>query len=289
MTKHLSTALNHVRRSPYQAIAAIGISTLTFFIATIFSAVALGSSVILQYFETRPQVTAFFENNAPEQRINEVKSKLENSGLAAAIRYVSQDEALNIYREQNKDDPLLLEMVTASILPASLEIEAKDPASLADIATLLDSEAQVEEVLFQEDIVEALTTWTRSIRAIGLFMVGTFALLALVVILVIISMKISMKKDEIEILNLIGATRGYIRAPFLLEGIIYGAVGAFMGWIMTFICLLYSTPFLVTFLAGLPVLPIPVWFYASLLAGSLAAGLILGSLASLIAVKRFLK
>ena len=287
--KHIKIALTHIRRAPYQAIAAIGICAITFFLASVFAVVAVGSSAILRYFETRPQVTVFFKDETTPSQVSDLEAKVKASGLATDIKYVSKEEALAIYREQNKNDPLLLEMVTASILPASLEIQARDPQALKQIADQVSSDPTVEEVLFQEDIVAALISWTKFIRIVGISFVSTFVVLSLVIILVIIGMKIATKKDEIEILYLIGATNWYIRAPFLFEGLFYGLTGAVFAWLATLIVLLYSTPFLVTFLAGLPLLPIPLWFYSALLVGTLLAGLILGAIGSLLAVRRYLK
>ncbi len=289
MIKHFKTALQHITRAPYQAFAAIGICTITFYFASVFAVVAVGSTVLLQYFETRPQVTAFFKNEANMDQINAVKAKLEASGLASNIKYVSQEEALSIYREQNQKDPLLLEMVTADILPASLEIEANNPEALKQLAGIVKTEPIIDEVLFQEDIVSALTTWTKAVRTVGFFLISTFGILTLVIILVIIGMKIALKREEIEILTLIGATRGYIRMPFIFEGLIYGLVGAFMAWVFTLITILYSIPFLVTFLAGLPLLPIPIWFYVTILISVMSFGAVLGTLGSFMAVRRYLE
>lgn len=66
---------------------------------------AVGSQKILQFFETRPQVTAFFKDEATEGQINELKSRLLATGKIKEIKYVSKEEALKIYQEQNKNDP----------------------------------------------------------------------------------------------------------------------------------------------------------------------------------------
>lgn len=120
--KHVRTTWQHIRRSPYQALAAIGVMTLTFFVTAIFIFIASGSEVVLHWLETRPQVTGFFKEEVTAAQVDSLKDELNRTGMIADIKYVSKEEALAIYREQNKDDPLLLEMVTANILPASLEV-----------------------------------------------------------------------------------------------------------------------------------------------------------------------
>lgn len=282
-------AWQHIRRSPYQALAAVSVMTLTFFIATIFILVAAGSQAILQWFETRPQVTAFFKDEAKMEQVEGLKTKLKATDKVAEMKYVSKEEALAIYREQNKDDPLLLEMVTANILPASLEVSAKDIKYLGEIAQILKDEPIVEEVIFQEDVIASLTAWTSALRKAGAVLMIVLGLISFLIVLIIIGMKVSAKKEEIETLRLIGASSWYVRAPFLLEGIIYGAVGAVVAWIIGYILLLYSTPFLVSFLSGIPLLPVSPIFMLLVLSILVLSGAIIGTLGSLLAVRRYLR
>jgi len=289
MKEYLKTTWTHIRRSPYQALAATGIMTLTFFLSTLIILVAAGSQALLRYFETRPQVTAFFKDEIKIDQIEKLKEKLNQTEKVKSLKYVSKEEALEIYKEQNKSDPLLLEMVTANILPASLEVSTTDIAYLGEIAQILRQEPGVEEVVFQEDVVKALKNWTDTIRKIGLALIGFLGLVSFLVVLVIIGMKVALRKQEVEVLQLIGATNWFIRAPFIFEGIFYGKVGAVLGWGAGILLLMYSTPFLVEFLAGTPILPVPLILVLAILGGEILAGVIIGALGSLLAVKRYLK
>lgn len=289
MKKHLKTAWTHIRRSPYQALAAIGIMVLTFFLATMVTLLAGGSQKLLTYFETRPQVTAFLKDEVKQEGIDKLKEKLNQTGMVQEIKYVSKEEALAIYKEQNKADPLLLEMVTANILPASLEISTSDLSHLSEVAQLLRQQPEVEEVIFQEDVVKSLKTWTDNIRRIGLVLVSFLGLISFLIILIIIGLKVALRKEEVGILRLIGATGGYIRIPFILEGVFYGGLGAFLGWGIAFLLLLYATPLLVEFLSEIPLLPVPLLFVFGLLGIEILVGILIGGLGSLLAVKKYLK
>lgn len=289
MNRHLKTTWTHIRRSPYKALAAVGIMTLSFFIASVFVLTATGLQTILHYFETRPQVTAFFKDEITTEQAEGLKVKLAKTGKIKDVTYISKEEALEIYREQNKDDPLLLEMVTAKILPASLEVSTVDLSYLKEIAQILQEEPGVEEVIFQEDIVQSLHRWTSALRKVGMVLIGALGLVSFLIILIIIGMKVALHREEIEILQLLGASSWYIRAPFVLEGVFYGLVGAFLGWGISYVCLLYSTPFLVDFLAGMPIFPIPIFFMLLILGVELLAGVLIGIFGSLLAVKRYLK
>lgn len=291
MSSHTATALSRIRRSPYQTLAAISIMTMTLFLASVFFLVAAGSQAILRYFETRPQVNAFFKQDIvpTPQEVDLIKSQLEATGKVDTVKYVSKDDALTIYKDLNKSDPLLLEAVTANMLPASIEVSAKNPDDLKSLSDMLKKEQDIDDVRFAEEVVSSLSVWTRSVRYVGIALVGAHVLITFSIILLIIGIKVANRRDEISILQLVGANRGYIQAPFVIEGILYGVTGGIFAWGIAYLVLLYSMPFLVTFLAGIPILPPPIMFMLDVLAGEIALGAIIGGFGGLVAVRRFLR
>lgn len=286
---HWNTMWSHVRRSPYQAMAAILIMVLTFLAVSVFTILIVGSNGIISYFESKPQVTAFFKDTATQDQITTLENSLKSSGSVSSMKFVSKQDALKIYREQNKNDPLLLELVTADVLPASLEISAADIGQLPAISDYLKKDQSIQEVVYQKDVVSALTTWTNAIKIIGVLLIGLLSIVSVFIMSIIVGLKISHKKDEIEIMQLIGATKWYISNPFVLEGIFYGVVGALVGWFVSSATLFATTPLLETFLKGIPVVPAPWWFYVALLGGELVLAVILGIFSSLLAVMRYIK
>src|SRR3989344_3456011 len=187
---HLKTMWRHIRRSPYQALAAILIMTLTFFVVTVFTFLAVGSSKIISYFESKPQITAFFKDDATTEQINTLKEQIIQNGKVAQVRFVSKQEALEIYREQNKNDPLLLDLVTADILPATLEISTVEIEDLALVSNELSKSPIVQEVIFQKDIVSSLSSWTSAIRKIGIGLIAALGLVSTFIMITIIGIKI---------------------------------------------------------------------------------------------------
>ncbi|MBI2029698.1 ABC transporter permease [Candidatus Gottesmanbacteria bacterium] len=283
-------ALRYVKRSPYQALAAISIMTLTFFVAGLIFLVGLTSSTILTYFESRPQITAFFSDNKTTEQIADLQNKLQSTGKVSMIKYISKEEALQIYKDQNAQDPILLEMVTADILPASIEVSATDAKDLSFLADILDTEEGVEDVVYQKDVIDSLISWTSAIRTIGLMLFVFLAVVSLLIILTVTGIRIALRKEEIEILRLVGASGWYIKSPFLMEGMIYGVLGGFISWIVIYILILYATPFLKPIFTGLPItLPPPLIIMLLFLLGNSLGGGLLGVIGSFIAVKRYLK
>lgn len=294
----MHNAWNHIRRSPYQSMAAVLTMFLTMFLAGIFFLVTAGSYFVLQYFESKPQITVFFSNASTPADAENLKKALVATGKVASAKYVSKDQALAIYREQNKSDPLLLEMVTADILPASLEVSANNPSFLNELDPIMRKTAGVEEVVFQKDVVNTLLMWTNAIRLVGLVVVSLFAVNAILIVMTVIGMKIALKREEIEILTLIGASPWYVRMPFIVEGAAYGIIGAFFSWIISTGLIIWLRSGIFSFLGMIPLIrtilenPTSTPFILAI-AGYLAvlwiAGSILGSLGSLVALARYLK
>lgn len=283
------TVKQYIFRSPYQSLAAVLVVSFSLFVISVFFLIGAGSQTILKYFESRPQISAFLKDEAKPAEVELLKTKLQETGKVKNVDYISKEDALKIYKEQNKDEPLLLEMVTAKILPASLEISSNDLNSLKEVAEILKKEPIVEDVVFQEDVIQALSKWMVTIRGVGIALAIFLLLVSILTILVILGMKISQRKEEIEILKLLGASPGYIRTPFYLEGIIFGLTGAIFSWGVSYLAILYSTPFLVGFLGTIPLLPVPFLFMLEILGGLLVLGVIIGFLGSFLAVVRFQK
>lgn len=290
MKHQLSVTWQHIRRSPYQAAAAIMIMTLTLFVALSFFLISVGSQKLLTYLEQKPQVIAFFNDTvtSPDQ-VADLKAKLEETGKTASVKFVSKDQALEIYKERNKGDPLLLELVSANTLPASLEVSAKNVADLPTLYDTLKGATNVEEISYQRDVVDTLIGVLDKIRKFGLGLVSFLVATSLFTILTIIGMKIALRKDEIEVERLVGAGSWYIRAPFLFEGLFYGAVGAFVSWTTLAAIVYFSTPHLLPYLSGLDLLPLAPITYGEILAGTLLTGAMVGVVGSFLAVWRYLK
>jgi cell division transport system permease protein len=298
MKKRTNSVWTHIRRTPYQSLAAVLTMFLTFLLTGIFAVTTLASFAILKYFESKPQLTVFFAEKAEKADADNLKATLEATEKVLSVKYVSKEDALAIYKEQNKNDPLLLEMVTADILPASLEVTAVDPRYLSELEPVIKKAIGVEEVIFQKDVVDALLSWTSAIRTIGGVLAILLAIDSLLIIMTVISMKIALKKEEIDILKLIGASPWFIRMPFIIEAGLYGVVGAFVAWLIIINLILVLRTQLLGFLGMIPVIqmllsnpssPVSLLSICGFLLVLIALGFFLGALGSLITLNRYIK
>jgi cell division transport system permease protein len=215
---------------------------------------------------------------------------MKSKPYVAGVKLVTKDEALALYKEENKQDPLLLELVTADILPASLEVSGKEIGSLDQIQQDLSHyNANIEEIVYQKNIVDSLSKWTRTIRVGGAVAIAVLALTSVVIVVIIISMKVAMKRQEIGIMRLLGATTWYINGPFVFEAMWYGCFSALISWGIVTIAVLYATPWVLDFFGEIQVIP-SSWIFFVLQGGvGLLFGALIGGIASSIALRRFIK
>lgn len=299
---HTKTAVEAIKRSPFQAMSAIFVLSLTFFVATTVSILVYASNKSLSYFETRPQIISFLKDNVGSDLISAFQNKLIQDPRIKDVKYVPKEEALEIYRKATEDNPLLGELVNPSIFPASLEFSVTDLNLAEAVINEVKSEAIVDQVGFTAniggekslgDVVSRLKTIGYYLRIGGIIFVGALALTSFLVLLVIVSMRMTTRKGEIEILSLIGATPGFIRSPIIIESVIYSLIGVFAGWSLSFILWLYVAPSILSYFGQIPVLPRePLNFFflfAIILGAEFIIGLIIALVGSLIAVKRSLK
>jgi len=298
---HLKQSFENIKRAPFQALAAISVLAITFFVTTLVAMVVYSSDQLLQYFETRPQVIAFLKEEVGEDEIGDLRLRLESDTRISIVSYVSKEEALNIYKEATSENPLLGELVSPSIFPASLEFS---PASLDFAEILIDEikqEPVVESVGFTAsiggesavaDVISRLKTVSKYVRLGGVLAVSVLAVTSFLVLMIVIGMRILMKKDEIESLSLIGATPGFIRSPLVLEAINYAVIGVFAGWLVASVLIMYASPSIFAYFGEIPVLPSETADFFVLLGlfllGELVAGVVIALIGSFISVSRSL-
>lgn len=299
---HIKSAKDRIRRSPFQALAAMFVLSITFFVATILSVLVYSSGQTIQYFETRPQVIAFLKDEIETEDISTLQNKLSGDERVKNVVYVSKEEALDIYKKATSDNPLLSELVSPDIFPASLEFSLTDLSYAEIVIDEVKNEEIVDEVGFTAnlggestltDVVERLRSITWYLRVGGGVFVSLLLGTSFLVLMIIIGMRITTRRDEIKILDLIGATPSFIRSPIILEATIYALGGVLIGWILALVLVLYATPTIISYFGDIPVLPDDTlklfYIFGIILASEIAIGLLLALGGSMLAVSRVRK
>lgn len=302
MGLHFKTSIDNIRRAPFQAMAAISVLAITFFVTTLIAVAVFSSQQLLSYFESRPQVIAFLVEDATQEQVDELMARLADDPRVINLNFVSKEKALEIYKDATSDNPILGELVSPSIFPASIEFSPRQLSEAEELISLMQGELIVDEIGFTASVggsstvsgvIDRLKTFSDYTRMAGLISISVLAVTSFLVLVVVIGMRISMKREEIESLSLIGATPGFIRAPLVLEAIHYSFVGAFAGWLIASVLVMYASPTIFGYFKDVPVLPKETGDFFALLgiifAFEIIAAFVIALFGSLFSLSRALK
>ena len=228
------------------------VMVLTFFSIAIFSVFAFYSHFAIKYLEQSPQIFLYFTDNATEKYILEVKDKLLKSNKIASVTYTSKEKALGSYIDANKENPLLLESISANIFPASLDIKATDISYFDDILSSVKGLEHIESVDFQKVVVDRLKEISSKSRIVGISLISLLLTMSFFNTLLTIGMTIRSQKKEIEVMKLVGATNWFVIKPYLLQGILYAFISSFIVGIFLFVTLPFILPQIEAFFTGVP-------------------------------------
>ena len=295
--------LSFFRNGVVSAATVLVISLSIFMIG----AVVVGStflSGIISSLEEKVDVSAYFKTSAPEARILSLKKDLEALPEVRAVKYISADEALLAFRERHAgDDAILqsLEVVGANPFSSSLEIKARDPSKYDAISKFLekgsygdildaDSSGQ-KKITYRQNqfVIDRLSSLLSTSRRIGFAVSLILAVIALMVAYSTVRLAIYNYRDEISVMQLVGASRAFIRGPFLVEGVIHGIIASFFTLV-----LLYPAFWLIgkktsVLFGGINIFQYFVSNIFQIFFILLVAGVLLGVLSAYIAIRRYLK
>jgi len=217
------------RRAPL--LSALSVTTIAFslFVLGLFMLVAVNLQQALHDVAERVEIVAYLLPGTPIETATLAEKDIEAFPEVATVGYVSEDEALERARRELVEFRDVLQELERNPLPASLEVRLKpqfrDAAHVNGVADRLRGFAFVDDVRFGRDWVEKLDRLRQIAAAVGLVVGAAFAVVAIIIIGTTIRMAVLQRSREIAIMRLVGATNGFIRRPFLLQGAIKGMLG----------------------------------------------------------------
>jgi cell division transport system permease protein len=276
-------ALAAFRRAPMLTGLSAAMIALSLFVVGLFGLAAYNVRSVVQSVESRVEIVAYLRDDANPSSVEIAQQQISEFREVSSVRYVSREEALAIAREELRELSTIFGGLDSNPLPASLEVSLATGQGDADMVRAMAQRIAlypfVEEVRFGEDWLDKVYVLRRVAGAATLILGAGFAAVAALIIGAAIRMAIFARRDEILIMRLVGATDGFIRRPFVIEGLLTGVVGAVLAVGAT-----YGTYHL---LSG-AVFQLE-WLPPRYLAFGLAAGAIVGFLASVVAVRRHLR
>jgi cell division transport system permease protein len=292
MAYFVDRAISNIRQNFLLGILTVGTITLALLIIALFLLIFVNLQGVTEDWSKRVQVTAYFDKELSAQEVTAFKAKINTLSGTDRVTYVSREEAVKRFRSRLKGQESLLEGVSAEVLPSSLEIslqrESRNSEAISQYVGMLKKIPGIVEVQYGDEWVRRFTAFMNFLRLLGALL-GGFLLLAVVFIVSnTIKLTIYARKDELEVLGLVGATRFFIKAPYLIEGVLHGAAGATLTIIILTACyygFLHDAGNFLSFNpADLGMSFLPVGYLAGLFLG----GVVLGFLGSLTSLNRFI-
>lgn len=229
-------SLLNIRQNLLINFLAVVTITLSFLIVSLFLLVYVNLEGAGEQWSEKVQVTVYFDRELIDKEFASLKTVIMTLDGADAVTYVSRSEALKRFRGRLKGQESLLEGVTADILPSSLEIRLKrdhrDSQAVADFVSHLRKIPSITEVQYGEEWVQRFNTFMNFMRFTGALLGVFIALAVLFIISNTIRLTIYSRREEVELMEVVGATRFFIRAPFLIEGMLQGLCGALLALVI---------------------------------------------------------
>lgn len=282
----------------------MGISLGTVFIMFIALSLLAGtlflkgiSESLISTLKEKIDISVYFKSTTQEGDIFKAREKLENLPEVEEIDYISREKALEAFKEKHKNDPQIMDALTEignNPLPASLNVRASSAQSYAAISNFLEKgefKNLIEKVNYRQNklIIEKLFSISALIKKGGLAISLLLIFIAVVVTLNTIRIAIYSKRKEIEIMKLVGATDGFVRGPFLIQGIILGLFAGFLSFMIFYgVDILFPSEGSLIFAE----LGFSNFFEKNILLFlliQLGGGIILGAISSLLALQKYLK
>lgn len=276
-------AIAAFRRAPGLAALSATSIGLSLFVLGTFGLVAYNVEVALQTIERRVEIVAYLRDDVSSAQLEVAQNDIRSFPEVASVVHISKFEAMRNAMQQLDEFRDVFSDLELNPLPASLEIrlrpEFRNPASVQRVAELVALYPFVEDVRYGREWLHKIYQLRRLGGAVAAILGIAFAVVAILIIGTTVRMAVLARRDEIAVMRLVGATDGFIRRPFLLEGLITGLAGGFLALLLTYSAFRAVDGSLMD-LEWLPLL-----WTASLV----AAGGLLGLLAAAAALRRHLK
>lgn len=227
-------ALQDFSRNKGISVAAIFVLVVTIMLVTGLLFFRGASQFLISEIQDRIDITAYFKEDAEEQDILSAREEiLKISPNIKNVEYVSKDQALQIFNEKHKDNPVLskaLEEVGTNPFLPSLNITTNgDPAQFAEVSNVLQTanfSKFIDKVDFSQkkDTIEKVFSITSNINNFGIILGIILVILAMLVVFNTIKLAVDSSKEEISTMRIVGASDWFIRGPFIIQGAIYGFI-----------------------------------------------------------------
>lgn len=285
------------KRNSYISLAVTGVMALVLMLLLGLISFQFLTSRLVTSIEEKVDISTYFKTDTPEDQILSVKQDLEKLPEVKSVAYVSRDQAKAEFQARHADSQLIkdsLDQLGDNPFEAALNIRAQDPTTYEGIAKFLENSkyrSTMDKINYNENraVIDKINRFAGALRTWGLIITLVIALIAMLITFNTIRLTIYNQKQEIEIMRLVGASNWHIRGPYLAEGGFYGLFAA-----LTALVIFYPVAYAISGKLGSIMPDVNLFHYfvlnsAQIILITLVAGILLGTLSSIIAIRKHLK
>ena len=278
-----------MRRNGLMSLASISTVALSLFILGVFACGVVNLNNLASHLERQVQISIYLKDNLTTPQVMELGKKLKALPDLKEIEFVTKDEAMKRFKERLGEQQQLVDSLDGhNPLPTSYVLTFNTPDQVKSTAELVSKYPEVESTHYGQDVIEQIFEVTKIIRIGGIILIGFLAGATLFIISNTIRLTVFARRKEIGIMKYVGATNGFIRWPFLLEGMFLGAIGGIIAGLATWQFYQYVTAQVVANFAFMPLVPLMPFIY-QLSGGLVGVGIIVGAIGSTISLKQYMK
>ncbi len=302
-SRALKTSVKQIKRSGWLAWASVSVMTLAFIVAQIFLFLGYTANLFLKFIENKPHIYIFFTPGTEESKITDLQNRWEKEENIDFIEYTSEQQALEEFKQHNeKSNPLAVAALRTNVLPASLAIRLKSIDDAQGIIDMAKSEGtnnpDISQIGYSQEIINNIKDAFFWIRLAGSIIMGLLFIVIFFFTLLTVEFRMFSRSEEIRIMQLVGGSLWYIRLPFIVEGAIYGGIGAFISTTIfiilgVFMFVMQAGSPTITFLSNffgdldwIAINPITILLFFVI---SIFAGILLGAFNSFFAIRNYIK
>lgn len=216
-----SRTFTNIKRSGWRSYAIIFMMVITFVALGMLLTVIFTSHNVVKFLVQKPEVIGFFKDEVDEAQILQIKRELEAEEFVHEIRYISKEEAMRSFLEDNRDREDITASVTSNPFPAHLNIKADSLGEVPMVVEALKSRsAAIDEVHDPRESLDVLSKVVFGIQVISIVLLVIFSISTMLVMTLAIGMTIYAHKSEIIIMKLVGANNWYVQAPYIMQSFI---------------------------------------------------------------------
>ena len=293
----LRSGFTDFKRNAWLSVATISVMFLVLFLIEGLLMFSVVTKVLVDTLKDKIDISVYFTKGTTEAQILDVQSRLQAMPEVKTAEYISENEALSRFKTRYSDNPALLESIDQldqNPLKASLNIKAIDPQQYQKITSFLEQDSLREitdKITYYQNrsVIDRLGRIVSGIETGGLIASLVLAAIAVLIAFNTIRLAIYTSREEISIMKLVGATPGFVRGPYLLEGAMYGLIAAVVSIVIFYPMTLIAAPKLESLLPGIN---LAQYYIANIfqISGTLIViGVVLGIISSTIAIRRYLQ